>query len=230
MKYAWILFDADNTLFDYNGAESIALRAAFKELRISKYTPAVQKTYRIINEKLFKEYEDSRITSDRLRIKRFEQLFSELKIDADAKVFSTRYLAYLAECSALLPGALQTVHRLSKTHKLLLITNGLADVQRPRFARSKLKKYFFGTVISDEIGYAKPDARFFDFAFTLMGGPPKHSVLVVGDSLTSDIEGGIRYDIDTCWANYKNQLRPAEIRPTYEIQTLAGLIRILSGT
>lgn len=228
MKYEWILFDADGTLFDYDAAEVSALREAFKEFGVSSYTPAVRKAYREINEKLFKQYENGEITSIKLRTRRFELLFSEMKVRLDVRAFSTRYLAHLAECSILLPNALKTVRRLAKTYKLLLITNGLGDVQRPRIVNSELKNYFRNLVISDEVGCAKPDERFFDFAFALMGGPPKHSVLVVGDSLTSDIEGGIRYGIDTCWANYKNQLRPTEIRPTYEIHTLGRLINILN--
>jgi 2-haloacid dehalogenase len=226
MQYTWILFDADNTLFDYNRAETSALRSTFKELRISPYTSTVQKAYRLINGKLFKEYENNRITSGRLRTERFAQLFSEMNIIADTKVFSNRYLAHLAECSILLPNALKTVRRLAKTYKLLLITNGLGDVQRPRIVNSELKNYFQDLVISDEVGCAKPDERFFDFAFDLMDQPPRDQVLVVGDSITSDIAGGTRYHIDTCWVNYHNQPCPAGIRPTYEISKIGQLPRI----
>ena len=107
--------------------------------------------------------------------------------------------------------------------KLALITNGLKAVQRPRFAASALSEYFDVIVISEEEGVAKPDLRIFDIAFTRMGWPAKSDVLIVGDSLTSDIKGGSDYGIDTCWFNPNGNPRHLDMQIRYEIQHLSEL-------
>ena len=110
---------------------------------------------------------------------------------------------------------------------MLIVTNGIADVQRPRFDNSEIKRYFEDIIISDEIGTAKPATDFFDIAFKAMGEPDKKDVMIIGDSLTSDMAGGIKYGIYTCWYNPNNTQSTTNINITYEISELNELLKIV---
>jgi len=111
--------------------------------------------------------------------------------------------------------------------KIYLITNGLTVVQKPRIKNSVIGKYFDGVIISEEVGYAKPHKEIFDIAFNMMDNPEKNEVLIIGDSLTSDIAGGINYGIDTCWYNSFNNEVNDNIIPTYEIRELKELLDLI---
>jgi len=226
MKYRWLLFDADGTLFDYDRAEGAALRDTFELLGLH-YEARYATVYRKINGDIWLDFEKGRITQQRLRTKRFELLFDAFQIDCDAAVFSPRYLESLASYADLVDGAEDVVRELYGQAGLLLITNGLSDVQRSRFARSPVMQYFADVVISEEVGAAKPAPEIFDVAFAKMGYPEKEDVLIVGDSLTSDIKGGNLYGIDTCWFNPDRKPRDPEVRSRYEIGELSELLDIL---
>ena len=128
-------------------------------------------------------------------------MFERLGISYDAEKFSARYLKNLGKCSDLVEGAEEMIRALAPAYRMGLVTNGLADVQRPRLEGSTLKEFFEVVVISEEIGVAKPDPRFFDVAFERMGQPEKSAVLVIGDSVTSDIQGAFNYGLDACRFN-----------------------------
>lgn len=228
MKYKWLLFDADGTLFDYDTAEAGALKGTFEALGL-KYESRYALVYRRINGEIWLDFENGKISQERLRTKRFELLFDALEIDCDAGEFSSRYLANLALGTDLVEGAEDVVRSLHGRVGLLLITNGLADVQRPRFARSTVGQYFSDVVISEEVGAAKPDPKIFEAAFAKMGFPNKEDVLIVGDSLTSDIKGGHNYGIDTCWFNPGRQPRDARVEISHEIGELRELLHRLDG-
>jgi 2-haloacid dehalogenase len=112
---------------------------------------------------------------------------------------------------------------------MMIITNGLADVQRPRFARSAIGDCFADLVISEEVGAAKPHNRIFDIAFEKMQFPKQDEVLIIGDSLSSDIEGGNNYGIDTCWFNPQREPGNEEVEPTYEITALGELLGLVGA-
>lgn len=226
MRYDWIFFDADGTLFDYLAAEAAALRGAFKSSGLP-FDPAVGPVYSEINAAIWREYERGEITQRRLRTERFDRLFERLGLTADSEEFSRRYLAILGGQTALLDGAEPVVRELRGKIGLLLLTNGLADVQRPRFAASSIGGFFSEIVISEEVGLAKPDPAIFDLAFDRIGEPPRSSVLVVGDSLTSDIVGGVAAGVDTCWYNPTGAANGHGVEPTYEIRTLSELLEIV---
>ncbi|MDX1503057.1 MAG: YjjG family noncanonical pyrimidine nucleotidase [Thermoanaerobaculia bacterium] len=220
-----MLLDADGTLFDYDRAEAAALAATWEELglpREERLLPA----YREINHRLWRSYERGEIEQAAIPGERFARLLTALGHDADAGRASSLYLRALARQTHLLDGALRVVSRLARRAELALVTNGLAEVQRPRLAASPLAPFFEVVVISGEIGAGKPDPAFFDAAFRRMGDPPRRQTLIVGDSLTSDIEGGRRYGIDTCWLNPRGA--EGDGRPlTYEIRELAQLERLV---
>ncbi|MBU0596271.1 HAD-IA family hydrolase, partial [Candidatus Bipolaricaulota bacterium] len=127
----------------------------------------------------------------------------------------------------LIEGAERLVSSLAGRARLALITNGFAAVQRSRFARSTLTPFFEAVVISEEVGAAKPDPAIFDEAFRQMGNPAKDEVLMIGDSLTADIRGGIDYGIDTCWFNPHGGETPTDLEVTYDIRALDELLAIV---
>lgn len=221
-NYTWLLFDADGTLFDYNRAEGKALADAFEafDLAFDERTAAL---YRDINHQVWVEFELGRISSERLRVARFERLFQAMAAAVDPADFSRRYLLNLGQSSDLVEGALETIDGLRGSYRLGLITNGLSDVQRPRLAGSALADAFEVLAISEELGVAKPDARFFEVVLDQMGRPPREEVLVIGDSLTSDILGGLNAGIDTVWVNPAALPANPNIPATYEIRGIAEL-------
>lgn len=229
MRYKWLLFDLDGTLFDYDKAEAAALEKAFEQAG-HRFQPGYAQVYRRINERIWQEFEQGRISQARLRSKRFELLFDAIDVHSDPVTFSTTYLKNLARGWYLVPDAKETVESLYGKVGLLIITNGLKEVQRPRLASSAIGHYFSGVVISEEAGAAKPDRRIFDIAFSKMNDPEKKEVLIVGDGLTSDIKGGNDYGIDTCWFNPAQRPHSLDIEFTYEIGRLKELADIVEGT
>jgi 2-haloacid dehalogenase len=224
--YRWLLFDADNTLFDFDRAESEALRLTFGQHGIAFDDTALPRYHRI-NHEQWQLLEAGEITSSVLRTRRFELLFAELGVEADARSFGERYLPNLALQPHLTEQALEVVRSLRDRYRLAIITNGLADVQRPRFDRSAIRDDFATIVISDEVGATKPDPAIFDVAFARMGHPGRAEVLLIGDSLTSDIAGGAGYGIDTAWYNPRGLPRPSEVGPTYELRRLSELLDLV---
>ncbi len=221
-----MLFDADGTLFDFDRVEERALLNTFAALG-HECDARCAELYREIDREIWIDFENGKISQEKLRTRRFELLFDAMGVDCDPVEFSRRYLAELARGSDLIDGAEDLLKRLHGRVGLLLITNGLADVQRPRFGRSTVMPYFSDVVISEEVGAAKPDPEIFDIAFARMGFPKRKDVLIVGDSLTSDIRGGNNYGIDTCWFNPEGKQRDVGVEIRYEIGTLRELLPLL---
>ncbi|UCG22977.1 MAG: YjjG family noncanonical pyrimidine nucleotidase [Chloroflexota bacterium] len=225
--YCSLLFDADGTLFDYDRAETRALSGTFAQFG-QAFKPAYSDLYRRVNGPLWDALEQGDVTQDRLKVQRFELLFDELGLAVDPAAFSDSYSRQLGKGTFLVDGAEQLVAQLSRDYRLFIITNGLTDVQRPRFAASAIGRYFLDWIISEEVGFAKPDPRIFDIAFERMGRPAKEQVLIIGDSLSSDMAGGIAYGIDTCWFNPTGRALDPPMPITYQIRNLAQLSNILA--
>lgn len=225
MKYSWVLFDADGTLFDYDRAESLALEATFAHFGLG-YEPQYQPTYREINAQLWRDFEKGLAAQEEIQVRRFELLFDEIGQDFDASTFGAQYLVHLADGSELFDGTERVVRALHGRVGLMIITNGIPSVQRSRFERSTIRDCFSGLIISGEVGAAKPSAEIFDVAFAAMGHPAREQVLIVGDSLTTDIAGGCRYGIATCWYNPAGKPRPEGICIDHEIHSLDQLLSL----
>ena len=230
MKYKWLLLDADGTLFDYDRAEAVALQGVFEWSGI-ELKPGHYEAYRQINAQIWRAFELGEISQRRLRTRRFELLFEAIHVELDAAAFSERYLTGLSEGAFLVEGAEEVVKSLhGRGVGLVLITNGLKEVQRPRVAKSTIGEYFMDLVVSGEVGVAKPDPRIFEIAFERMGHPAKKDVFIVGDSLTSDIRGGNAVGIDTCWFNPTQKVRDHDVEIRYEIRHLDELLTITGAT
>jgi 2-haloacid dehalogenase len=226
MKYRWLLFDADGTLFDYDQAEAAALQGALQAAGV-RVDVCTLEAYRRINLQIWRAFERGMVTAEALRVERFAQLFTEVDIPLDPEPFSGVYLQHLARQSRLLDGAHETLEALRGIYRLALITNGLQDVQRPRLAGSALRDHFEAVIISEEVGAAKPDTAIFTAAFQRMGNPPKSQVLMIGDSLTSDIRGANAYGIDACWFNPARKPLEDGLTVAYTIGRLPELLEIL---
>ena len=228
MKYKWLLLDADGTLFDYDKAEATALQKAFEQFGY-EFQPEYAVAYRRIDREMWLEFEQGKVSQERLRTRRFELLFETMHIESDPVKFSATYIQNLAEGAYLINGAEKVVKSLVGQVGLVLITNGLEEVQRSRLAKSTIGDCFSDVVISEEVGAAKPDTRIFQAAFERMGHPKKEDVLIVGDSLTSDIKGGNEYGIDTCWFNPDQMVCDQDVEIQYEIRRLDELRAIVGA-
>lgn len=227
-SYTWLLFDADGTLFDYHRAESQALSGAFRAFGLP-FDERIAALYQEINRQVWVDFEAGRISAEALRVARFERLFQATGAVTDPAEFSRRYLLNLGQSSDLLDGALDLIETLRPRFQLGLITNGLKDVQRARLAGSPLADVFDVLAISEELGVAKPDARFFELVLKQAEQPNRENVLVIGDSLSSDILGGLNAGIDTCWFNPAGLPPDPRIPATYTIRRLADLLSLVDG-
>ena len=226
MKYDWILFDADGTLFDFAAAEKTALRQTFA-LHHLPFDDMTASQYEHINNEAWRALERGDILAADLNRYRFARLFAQIGVEDDPDRFGRDYLGQLATRTELIAGAEGLVKELAGVVKLALITNGLKDVQRPRLTASVLAYAFDVVVISEEVGVAKPDPAYFDIVFERMGWPERARTLVVGDSLSSDIQGAANYGIDACWFNPGRKPRPASMPVRFEIAELVELLTIL---
>ncbi len=224
--YPWLWFDADGTLFDYNRAEANALRKAFELLNLH-FEDSYLDTYQQINHSLWQALERQEIKPDVLRVRRFESLLETLGLRGSHEQLSAVYVEQLGLCTDLIDGAYEVLQVLHKSCKCIIITNGLQSVQRSRLAHSAIRDFISEIIISEEIGAAKPSPAYFDIAFARTGYPAKNDVLVVGDSLTSDIQGGVDYGLDTCWYNPNGGAKPGGLQITYEIRRLRDLLDVV---
>jgi 2-haloacid dehalogenase len=224
MKYRWLLFDADDTLFDFARAEENALKWSLKGSGIA-FQPEYVRIYSRVNQQVWKEFEQGLVTSIELRIKRFQLFFEQTGIQNDPASFSVLYLQNLARGTDLLEGAESLVHTLKPHYGLALVTNGLKDVQRPRLEKSRLHDCFQHVFISEEIGAAKPSRAYFETVFSRLGNPGLNEVLIIGDSPSSDILGGLDFGIDTCWFNPAG--KSIDLPSTYQITRLGDLLDLL---
>ena len=227
-RYEWVLLDADGTLFDYDRAEAAALASSLSAFEVES-SAEVTAAYRDINRRIWQAFERGEITQAALRTRRFAELFVLLGVKADPHAFSCTYLEHLACNAMLVEGAETVVRSLRAEVRLVLLTNGLADVQRPRLARSAIRGLFDAVVISEEVGAAKPHPQIFEVCFERMGRPDRRNVLMVGDSLSSDIRGGIEYGLDTCWFNPARVLNSGDVVPRFQISSLVELLPIVLG-
>ncbi|MCJ0929798.1 YjjG family noncanonical pyrimidine nucleotidase [Virgibacillus halodenitrificans] len=226
MNYKTILFDVDDTLMDFGASEKSALHHAFLAYKLPTGLADYQPDYRKISKGLWRDLEQGLLSVTELGVERFRRLFLQHELDINPKTFNEVYLNYLGKEVHLMDGVLELFDQLND-YKLGVVTNGFTTVQNSRLSRSPLYNSFDHIITSEDAGYQKPHVGFFDYTFSKLGINEKKNVLIVGDSLTSDIQGGINYGVDTCWFNPHKKDNNTEIKPTYEICELAELIEIV---
>lgn len=227
MKYEIIIFDADETLFDFRKSEREAFKNTMVEFDVDYDETYHLKIYQDINTAIWKEFEEGLITQEKLKIDRFKRLSHELNMDFNPENLASSYMKHLADGSFLLEGALELIEELTGSYKLLIVTNGLTDVQNKRIRKSSIANHFEHIVISEEVKVSKPNPKIFELALKDLTCSDKSKVLIIGDSLTSDIQGGINFGIDTCWYNPNKLQNTKNITPTYEVSTFDELKKLL---
>lgn len=227
MKYEIIIFDADETLFDFKKSESYAFKNTMCEFNIKYNENYHLKLYSDINSAIWKKFEIGLITQEELKVERFKRLSNTLNIKFDELEFAKSYMKHLSCASFLYDYSVDLLENLYKYYKLFIVTNGLTDVQNKRIRKSTIAKYFDDIIISEEVKVSKPDPKIFELALNNVSYINKRNLLMVGDSLTSDIQGGINFGIDTCWLNPNRIINKTKIKPTYEISNLIELKDLL---
>ena len=205
-RYSALLLDMDGTFLDFAATEKKAFSRAMRQYGF----PAGEEEYRIyteLNLSLWEAHERGELDKDRLLATRFGLLFGKLGYEGDGAAFERVYQQLLGEGHDLIQDADEVLSWLSERYPLYVVTNGVEVTQRNRLRLSGIEKYMTDLFISESVGFQKPRSEFFDYCFERMGGVERRKTLIVGDSLTSDIQGGINAGLDTCWFNPERKSR-----------------------
>ena len=227
LKYEILLFDADNTVLDFDKAEEQALCRAFRDMGL-KFCDNTLKVYRKNNVNQWQLFEKGLLTKPQVLVSRFELTFRDLGFPMDiAKQTGDLYEEYLKLGFFVVPHAEEVLAKLQSTRRLYVVSNGVAEIQNSRMKGSGLEKYFIARFVSETVGYPKPQIEYFDYCFKHIENFAKSKTLIIGDSLTSDIQGGVNAGIDTCWFNPTHAKNNSQLCPAYEIDDLRQLFEII---
>ena len=225
MKYDFILFDADDTLFDFQKTAEKCFSETCLKLGVP-YKDGYYEIYRKINQGYWDLFSLGKVEKSVLKRMRFVDFGKAIGYEIDADEFMPIYEGSLANIAILYPDAVPTLEKVIELGaKCYLITNGLANVQRGRLKLSGLGKYFEGIFISDEMGCSKPSKTYYDLVVSQIDGFDKKRALIVGDSLVSDMPLGIENGIDTCFLNHTGETTDLDI--TYQIKTVSEVIDLI---
>ena len=224
MKFSTILVDLDRTIFDFDQAEESALIATFEKFNIP-FSQDALRLYRHNNERHWQLYEQGKINMHQVDVGRFVDTLQQLDVVRDVDAVSDFFQHQLDFGYQLCPNAGEVLEQLSAKCKLYAITNGAIRTQKQRLRGTGLDKLFSGVFISDEIGYSKPQKQFFDYALGMLEEKDVTKILLIGDSLRIDIEGGKQVGVKTCWYNPTG--RSVTHDADFEIANLLQLIDIV---
>ena len=222
-----VLLDLDDTIFDFGFAEADALRRLLR-LHGIEVTETLVHRYSEINDAHWKRLETGELTRAEVQIGRFAQLFEEMNLAIDPESANVRYKELIAESHRYIDGAEALLADLrAEGYRIYIVSNGSKSVQTGRLASAGLANFFDGIFFSEELGTEKPDSRFFEKCFASIGDCCKEETIILGDSLTSDIRGGINAGIATCWFNPHGKAPCADALPDYEISHLSQFVPLL---
>lgn len=228
MKYNLFLFDLDDTLLNFRESERVSFFTAMQSLGVTTELDALFANYQIENKKLWTSFEQGLITKDHLKTERFRKIFHPRQIEIDPEQASNRYLEALPESVVLMDYSVDLLHWLSQNGEIGIITNGLHKVQHQRIQNSALAPFIHFVCVSEDCGYAKPDIRFFEHSAKKARNFNKASALVIGDRLETDILGAHNFGVDACWFNPDKNHNSVGITPTYEIQHLSEIQKLIA--
>ncbi len=228
MKYEFLFIDLDDTIYDFQQSAKISLSKASDDFSL----PEEKRNYALyaeINQKLWDDYSLGKTTKEKLVVDRFRKYFEAINFKEDlAEEFGKKYEKYLSETAIILDDSDKTLKKIKNTgRKIYIITNGIAEVQHKKIKICKIDEICDGLFISDEIGYTKPDARFFDYILKKLPFVTRKKSLIIGDNLLSDIGLGINSHVDTCFLNRKEKNNSYDLIPKYEISSLKELFDII---
>ena len=224
----FLLLDLDDTILDFHKAERLAIAKTFSDFGVEP-TETVLHRYHLINRTCWERLETGEWTREQVLVNRFSLLFDEVGVEADATACARAYEKNLSIGHYFLPGALEAVQTLSRKYRLFLVSNGTASVQKGRMTSANLYPYFEKVFVSQEVGHNKPAREYFEKVFDQIPGFDPKKAIIVGDSLTSDILGGINAGIATCWVNPSHLPKRADIPADYEIEGIYQLEALLES-
>lgn len=226
-----ILIDVDNTLLDFDACVKASLRDGFAHFGLPAYQEEMFPVFNRINNELWHRIELGTLTREELMKIRFNRIFQELGIDFDGVLFESYFRAYLFESAIHVEGALELLQYLSSRYVVCAASNGPYEQQIHRLKNGGMAPYITHSFISEQAGAEKPSKEFFDVCLeTLrkeMPGIQPQEVMMIGDSLTADMSGGIAYGLPTCWYNPDHKARPDTIEVDYEVFALKEIQAIL---
>ncbi len=227
-KYKVILWDIDGTLLNFEEAEKYAIRKCFSDFNFGECTDEMLKAYIVINRGYWKALERGEITKNEVLVGRFRDFFGKYNLDVSkAADFNDDYQIRLGDTIVFYPNALEVFKTIKGKLPQYAVTNGTKVAQDRKLKNSGLDVLFDGVFISEEIGIEKPMIGFFDKVFDEIGTYDPNEVLIIGDSLTSDIQGGNNAGIATCWFNPEKIENDTRLRIDYEITDLIQVLDIL---
>lgn len=222
----FLLLDLDDTILDFQQAEHTALEKTLAYFGIDS-TPQVREDYSQINRAHWERLERGELTRAQVSVGRFQELFRLVGVKADAARCAKLYTENLAQGHCFLPGARQTLDQLAARYKLYIVSNGTASVQAGRLKSAAISHLFREIFISQEVGFDKPAKAFFDHCFARIPDFAPSRAMIVGDSLSSDIQGGKNVGIATCWVNPGHKPAKEGLIPDYEIESITQLPELL---
>ncbi len=222
----YVFLDLDDTILDFKKAEACALSKTLTEHGLAP-TNTILSRYSAINESFWKALERGEVTREQVLLDRFKVLFEEFGIDCDAFKVKTCYEGHLGEGHYFIDGAEALLEALHGKYKLYLASNGTTHVQTGRIKSSGIARYFEEIFISQQIGINKPSIEFFNRCFSKIENFSKEETIIIGDSLSSDIAGGIAAGIHTCWFNPHNVPLPTSGKPDFTVKTLSEIPTLL---
>ena len=227
MIYKFLLFDLDHTLLDFDTAEDVALTQLLKEEGVEDIQ-AYKDYYVPMNKLLWKDLELKKITKKELVNTRFAKLFSHFGIEKDGAYLAERYQFFLSKQGQTFPGVEDLLRKLiSQGYELYAATNGITYIQTGRLEQSGIAPYFKEIFISEQLHTQKPDAEFYEKIGIRIPNFDKKYALMIGDSLSADIQGGENAGIDTVWYNPQHIENTTQLHPTHEVHSYKDLLNCL---
>lgn len=227
MNYRYLLFDADDTLFDFPQASAHAFDVMCSLHNIPN-TPDVYQLYHDINRVLWRAFDRGEVTKEYVTLERYVRFLDALGLDRDPAQCNRDYLTALGSGVYPLPYAEEVCRELrQRGHQMYLVTNAVASVQRSRLKGSVFSDFFLEAFISEEAGASKPDKRYYDYVLSRLPEITAENTLVIGDSLATDIRGANNAGLPCCWYNPEGKVLPEDLHADYIISDLRQLLELV---
>ena len=223
-----ILWDIDATLLDFLAAEKAAIRFCFSKYNLGECTDEMLARYSVINKKYWEMLERGEMSKADILVNRFREFFASEGIETECeKEFNDSYQVALGDTICFRDNGYELVKKLQGRYRQFVVTNGTFVAQERKLRKSGIGELVEEAFISDLIGFEKPSIEFFDYVFEKIGEYDKNEVLIIGDSLTSDMQGGNNAGIVCCWYNPNHLENTKNVKIDYEIEDLWQLEEIL---